>query len=146
MSLRSTASILLACLSPAAASAACGLPETVEGVPRGVAKYLLESSDAVGIGVVRHEARADGTRAERFVLTLPFKGAAGDYKFEDQRTASGDIIVTSAFSSRTGRADGALALLALQVSDGVARIGECQAAALSSVPLEHLLQELRQHR
>lgn len=146
MWIRSTALILLPVLSPAAASAACGLPATIEGVPRAVAEFLLENADVVGIGVVRQDSRLDRASAERFVMAIAYKGQPGVYTFEERRTPSGDILVNSAYSSRTGKADGELALIAFKTSDGFNRIGECDVAALSSVPLEALIPELAKRR
>lgn len=129
----------LALSSPAYAS--CRFPEGSIDTPRGVAKLLLEDSEALGFAVVKQTQKASLKRAEEIEMMFVLKGPPGTLRLRNPFSGT-TIAVTNAQTTFQSPA-GSLVFAALNRTQSGWVIGECTAQLLNAFPVTVLMPELQ---
>lgn len=125
--------------SPAHSS--CRFPEGSTGTPRGVAKLLLDDSDALGFATVKQAQDASSKRAEEIEMMFVLKGPRGILKMRNPFSGS-TILVTNSQTTFQAPA-GSMVFAALKRSRSGWVIGECTAQLLGAFPMAALMPELQ---
>lgn len=129
----------LALSSPAHAS--CRFPEGSTDTPNGVAKLLLDDSEALGFAVVKQTQKASLKRAEEIEMMFVLKGPQGTLRLRNPFSGT-TIAVTNAQTTFQSPA-GSIVFAALKRTQSGWVIGECTAQLLTAYPMTVLIPELQ---
>ena len=125
--------------SPAHAS--CRFPPGSTETPRGVARLLLDHSDAVGFALVGQARDVSLRRGEEIEMIFVLKGPKG--RLALRNPAAGSSIAMSNAETSFGVPAGSLVFAALMRTPSGWVIGECTAQLLNAFPLAVLMPELQ---
>lgn len=135
------ASIATALALSSAAQASCQFPKGSTATPRGVAKLLLEDSEALGFAVVKQAQNASLKRPEEIEMIFALKGPHGPLTLRNPFSGSG-IAMTNAQTTFESPA-GSVVFAALKRTRSGWVVGECTAQLSALFPLTVLMPELR---
>lgn len=135
------ASIAAALALPSPAHASCQFPDGSIDTPRGVAKLLLENSEALGFAVIKQTQSASLKQAEEIEMMFVLKGPHGTLRLRSPFSGT-TFVVTNAQTTFESPA-GSIVFAAMRRTQSGWVIGECTAQLLNAFPLTVLMPELQ---